>query len=443
MTPSQTVTDSLKQPNILSSCIALSELESEVLELLHERCTERRYAAGESLIRQGDPGDSLLILLSGRASATVSDESGNRHLVGEFGVFDVIGEMAILTGEPRTADVIADQDGHALVLQSDDFHELVSRHPELGVVLTHMVAERLGGGSADGLGSKVVDRYRIQRCIGRGGMAIVYEARELDTDETVALKMMSHRLMYEKGAKARFQREADILSTLQNANITRVWRRFSAYRTSFIAMEFCDGSDLSQLIQNGLDSGEKNVRKLLGQLAAGLEYLHSQGVVHRDLKPQNVLVSRDGSVKLTDFGLARTSSEPARDGLTVPGAVLGTPMYMAPEQFDGAESSPAGDIYSLGCIALEVLTGIPPFHGQTFFEIAAKKLSDPLPPRRELGHGISRKLHALLKMCLAPKPEDRKIDLRSFIRWSAPITISPSRFPVLPNREALPDRPER
>lgn len=423
-----TVTATPDATNPLSRCEALNELEASVLGLLLERCRTVDFEADEILIHQGAPGDSLLILLEGEAAATVETPEGRRSAVGDFGPYDIIGEMAILTGEPRTAEVAARSAGQALVLMSADLHDLVAQYPEIGVLLTHMVADRLGGKSADGLGSKVVDRYRIDRCIGRGSMAIVYEARELETNRRVALKMMSHRLIYEKGAKARFQREADILAGLEHENVTRIFRRFSAYRTCFIAMEFCDGCDLAALFSDGHSLPEEELRKVVGQLAAGLAYLHARDVVHRDLKPQNVLVWRGGRVGLADFGLARASAEPLQGGLTMPGTLLGTPYYMAPEMLVGADASPASDLYALGCVAYELVTGDPPFRGETLYELATKRREATLPPRREVGPGISPELHAFLVACLAPDPAQRRVDLAEIGRWSAPLATAGLSF---------------
>jgi len=348
-----------------------------------------------------------------------------RQRVGEFGPHDIVGEMALLTGNPRMADVTAEESGFALALSTQGFQELVQVHPQLAVVLTHMVAARLGQTSTDGLGGKTVDRYRISRCIGRGGMAIVYEARELESGRTVALKMMSHRLVYEPSAQARFRREADVLFLLEHRNIARVFRRFNAYRTLFFAMEYCDGGDLLSMIRRGFRPDEKETRRLVGQLAAGLAFLHSRGVVHRDVKPSNVLVTREGLLKLADFGLATDLPSRVDSSMVTPaGVILGTPHYMAPEQMDGAPATTRSDVYALGCVLLEVLTGRPPFSGTGLYEILENKRSLALPARSELGpRGISRRLYSVLQTCLACEPEQRKVDLKALARWGKPLRI--------------------
>lgn len=408
----------------LSGSDAFRELSSSVLERLSQCVTTRSFEAGELLMQQGRPGDCLLVVVDGRASAWVTDHQRTRHRAGSFGPHDVVGEMALLTDQPRTADVIADEAGRAFAISADDFGRIALAAPELGVVLTNLVALRLGQRDVDGLGGKVVDRYRIHRCIGRGAMAVVYEARDTDTDERVALKMMSHRLIYEPGAMARFEREASLLLDLEHPNIARVLRRFEAYRTAFMVMEFCDGADLSQLLARVGQLGEQQARHAIGQVANGVAHMHARNIIHRDLKPQNVLATSDGTLKLTDLGLAKPPASPGIDSaLTVPGAILGTPLYMAPEQLGGAEPTAACDLYALGCIGWQLLTGALPFAGRDFFELADAKRSFRLPKRREIACGVSRQTYTFLKRCLAPDPRKRKVDIAAIAGWAGPVTI--------------------
>ena len=164
--------------------------------------------------------------------------------------------------------MVADSALKALFLPVDAFERLAVKHLELCMVLTDLVADRLGQGTHDGLGGKTLDNYRIVRCIGRGGMAVVYEATDQDSGASVALKMMSHRLVYQPGALARFRQEAALVQTLRHENIGRLDRQFSAYGTLFLAMEFCAGIDLSRRIE--LRGGPRSPRcdRYLGSLPA-------------------------------------------------------------------------------------------------------------------------------------------------------------------------------
>jgi CRP-like cAMP-binding protein len=224
----------------------------------------REYGAGEHLIQQGDPGDCLLVILSGTAEAFIRHAASSHTKVGEFGRGDVVGEISPLTGEARTADVVSQTPVRARRLSVADFHQTATANPEVRLLLTNVVADRLGKATYDGLGGKEIHGYRIARCIGRGGMGIVYEATRLSSGETVALKMLNHRLLYLPGAVQRFRREADALKSLRHESIARLYERFAAYGTHFLVMEFCEGSTLRELLAEGRTLDETVVRHIVG-----------------------------------------------------------------------------------------------------------------------------------------------------------------------------------
>jgi hypothetical protein len=253
--------------DLFRECRPFTALPPAALQEMFATAEERTYQAGDALLRQGDPGDALLVLLEGSARARLRDEHGS-HWVGRFTSGDVVGEMALVTREPRTADVIAESPVRVLLLPTATFDRLATRHLELCMVLTNVVADRLGQGARDGLGGKVVDAFRIVRCVGRGGMAVVYEAVEGTTGERVALKMMSHRLIYDSAALARFRQEAELVRSLEHENIARLQRLFPAYGTYFLVMEFCEGSTLADLVSRHGAFPEDQAKKILGQLAA-------------------------------------------------------------------------------------------------------------------------------------------------------------------------------
>ena len=233
--------------NLLRNCRPLTALSVVALRDVFAAAEERSFEPGDALMKQGDRADGLLILLEGTADALLRSEDGD-HCLGRFAGGDVVGEMALVTRETRSADVIAHSRVAALLVPTDAFDRLAMRHLELGVVLTQIVADRLGRGAHDGFGGKRIEGFRILRCIGRGGMSVVYRAEEESTGELVALKMMSYRLIYDSMALARFQQEADLLRSLQHENIARLRRLFPAYRTYFLVMELCEGVDLHRLV---------------------------------------------------------------------------------------------------------------------------------------------------------------------------------------------------
>jgi serine/threonine protein kinase len=256
--------------------------------------------------------------------------------------------------------------------------------------------------------------------VGRGGMSVVYQAQHEATGDLVALKMMSYRLIYDAQALSRFHHEAELVQTLDHENIARLKRLFPAYHTYFLVMELCEGVDLHELLRRAGALPESQVRPILGQLASALDYVHRRGVVHRDLKPANVMITRHGQVKLTDFGLAVPAVGLDAEARTLDSSVIGTPAFMAPEQLSGGRLDRRTDVYALGCVAFELVTGQHLFGARTFVELVQQKLALRLPPADQIGDGISAELHDFLTGALQVRPEDRPSSLGPLVAWAAP-----------------------
>lgn len=384
------------------------------------------------MIRQGDPADGLLILLEGTAHARLRRQDGDQWL-GSFKSGDLAGEMALVTREARSADVIADSAVRALLVPTAAFDRLAVRHLELGLVLTNLVADRLGRSAHDGLGDKHIEGFRILRCIGRGGMSIVYRALETSSGEIVALKMMSYRLIYDATALARFHQESELHQSLEHDNIARLKRLFPAYRTYFLVMELCEGVDLLRYVQLRGRLPESQVRAILGQLASALEYVHGRGLVHRDLKPANVMITREGRVKLTDFGLAVPVALPD-DGETrlVDHSVMGTPAFMAPEQLARRPLDRRTDIYALACLAFELLAGKPLFVATDLVGLVQEKMALQLPLADAIGDGVSEELYEFLQAALRVNPNDRPSSTGALVKWAAPCEPPPGEIADAP-----------
>jgi serine/threonine-protein kinase len=332
--------------------------------------------------------------------------------------------MSLITQEPATADVVATTELRVLVLAATNFEALAAKNPELTIVLTNLVADRLGRALHDGLGGKILNGYRVLGTVGRGGMAVIYEATELATGDRVALKMMSHRLVYQPGAASRFEREARIVERFEHDNIARMRGHFPAFRTEFIVMEFCEGATLGDLLSHHGAFPEDQAKRVLGQLATALQFVHNRGVAHRDLKPGNVMLTPQGRVKLMDFGLAKEEENVSDDTATHTDTVLGTPLYMPPGQMTGEESGTGIDIYAFACIAYELVVGKPFHEGRTARGLFQDKLTRRLPAASEIGPGISDDLHELLMKGLENEPANRLDTLASVVPWSGELDPS-------------------
>jgi eukaryotic-like serine/threonine-protein kinase len=282
-----------------------------------------------------------------------------------------------------------------------------------------------------GLGGEVVEgNYEILGELGRGGMGVVYKARQVRLNRIVALKMLLAGQHAGEKERVRFDREAELVARLQHPHIVQVYETGQREGMPFLSMEYCEGGSLTRRI-DGHPLPPRDAAQILEKLAGAIAHAHSQNIVHRDLKPDNVLVTHDGTLKLTDFGLALLLDEGTR--LTTRGALVGTPGYMAPEQAAGwyDQLGPAADLYGLGGILYTLLTGRPPFVGKSLDEILTQVLiAEPIRPRR-LEPEVPRDLETICLKCLEKRPRQRYAtaaqladDLRRFLE-DRPISARP------------------
>lgn len=254
------------------------------------------------------------------------------------------------------------------------------------------------------------DRYELQEPIGRGGMATIYRAVDLRMGRTVAAKIL--REVYSSDPKfvTRFQREARAASALQHPNIVQVFDYGQSGESYYIVMEFVDGADLRRYLKKqGVLSNERAI-EIAHDVALGLGAAHKRGIVHRDVKPQNVMLNDNGLVKLTDFGIASMYKDAEAERLTTTGMTLGTVQYYAPEQAQGEIVSPAADIYALGIVMYEMMTGRTPFDGDTPVAVAMRHIQDiPAPPSTH-NPRVSPGLERIILRCLEKDPRDRYRD---------------------------------
>jgi serine/threonine-protein kinase len=246
-------------------------------------------------------------------------------------------------------------------------------------------------------GTTFADRYDLIEELGTGGMGKVYKAYDKKIEEEIALKILRADIAGDKKSLSRFSNELKMARKIVHKNVGRMYDLSEAEGIHFITMEFVPGEDLKSFIKR---SGQLTVGKALSiakQICQGLADAHELGIVHRDLKPQNIMIDNEGNARIMDFGIARSLQA---EGLTAEGTVIGTPEYMSPEQAEGEETDQRSDIYSLGVILFEMLTGKIPFEGKTPISIAMKHKSETPPNPKEINTQIPSDLNWLILKCM-------------------------------------------
>jgi eukaryotic-like serine/threonine-protein kinase len=256
-----------------------------------------------------------------------------------------------------------------------------------------MTAETLAGG-----------RYRMESLLGAGGMAAVYRAHDSELDRPVAIKLLAEHLATDPNFRERFVREARMAARLAHPNIVHVYDAGEDDGRPFIVMEYVEGRTLADELRERGKLPPAQAVDLALQVCGGLEHAHAASLVHRDVKPGNLLLRADGTVKIADFGIARAAESTK---LTQIGSVLGTAAYLSPEQAAGEPVTAAADIYSLGCVLYEALTGQTPYTFESVPDLVMKHRDEPIRPLRELEPNVPEGLEAAVMHCLARNPEYR------------------------------------
>ena len=276
-------------------------------------------------------------------------------------------------------------------------------------------------------------RYEIRNQVARGGTAQVYLAHDLLLDRPVALKVLDPQLSTDHAFVERFRREAQAAANLSHPNIVPVFDWGEADRTYFIVMEYVDGEPLSSIIRTQAPLNPEQAASIGADIAKALSYAHRHGVVHRDVKPGNVLITSDGQIKVTDFGIARAIG--ADEQVTQTGLVMGTATYFSPEQAQGLGVDGRSDIYALGVVLFEMATGRPPFTGETPVSIAYQHVREIPPTPHSLNPSIPPPLEAIILQAMAKVPEERyataedlRADLERFLRRQPVIAKIPGEF---------------
>lgn len=388
--------------NFLRDMEVFSNLGPRSLSRLSSQLSEEFHPAGSLIIRKGDEGDRMYILYEGEVQIPIIDKDTQQEMIVYLGPRQIFGEMALLTGEPRFNDVIAKTDCKVLVMKKQAVEELMSQFPEIASFLTTILGRRLMK-----QGMQSVGKYKLVGQLGKGAMAIVYEGLHPALQRVVAIKMLSHELIYRSNFREKFRDEARILARLRHPNIVEIFDKEEAYATFFIIMEKLTGQDLNQMLKERGRFTYAETRNILKQLAAALDYAHQNGIIHRDIKPANVILNNDGVVKLTDFGIALEPTMEQEEGQEDNSSkIQGTPNYMAPEQVLGNPLDNRVDIYAMGIVAFKMLTGRTPFRGP-LTRVLFHHVRTPVPTLLQFDPNAPQDLEEFIQKATQKDPKDR------------------------------------
>jgi hypothetical protein len=285
------------------------------------------------------------------------------------------------------------------------------------------------------LTGQTIGQYRILEQIGKGGMATVYKAYQPSLDRYVAIKVLPPYFAHEEGFAGRFTREAKAIAKLTHPHILPIHDFGQEGDLSYIVARYVEAGTLKEMLGQPMDL--RRAAEIIGQIAEALDYAHEQGVIHRDVKPSNVLMDRGTWALLTDFGLAKMVE--ASQALTASGVGVGTPAYMSPEQGQGLKVDARSDVYSLGIVLYEMLTGRVPFEAETPMAVVIKHITHPLPLPRQINPDIPESVERVILKALAKKPENR---FSTTGEMAAALGETVSELPTVPAVEVPPAAPK-
>ena len=386
----------------------------------------KRVRAGERFIKQGESADAAYIIQRGSCIAIV-EKDGELHPVGHRGEGDIVGMMAILTGEPRSAHVEAETEMELWVLDKDRFDHISRSEPELLTFLTELVADRFD--SRRPIADRTIGKYLATSIIGRGGYSIVYRGVHRKLNLPVAIKMLRHDLAIKADFLTSFRNEARIIAGLNHESIIRVYDIEERFKTIFIIMEYLQGEPLRDLLKRLKKIPWKVAVDFLVQICSGLRYAHSRGIIHRDINPANIFVQPDDRVKIFDFGIACPAG--TEDYL-----LGGAFPYLAPELFDGQPADPHSDMYAIGITAYEILVGQRPYPEQSAGALMKLHRDQDIPDPALSLPGLPEPLRRFISNACCRNPAKRYPDAGAAMAELLPLSEMTGSRPKNPEKTA-------
>lgn len=390
--------------------------------------TYKVVKSGERLVTQGEVGDTAYIIQRGSCLVIV-EKDGVMHPVDHYGEGDIIGGMGILTGEPHLSHVEAETDMELWALTKEDFERISQKDPTFLQFLTEFVANRLD--SRRPTAYRTIGKYVAKNIIGRGGFSIVYKGIHSALNMPVAIKMLRHNLALNDDFLDGFLHEATTIAGMNHENIVRIYDIEERFRTVFIIMELLEGERLLDLLQRLKAIPFPLAVNILLQASHALDYAHKLGVIHRDVTADNIFLLRGNRVKVMDFGLAcAVGTEDVN--------LSGTAAYMSPEQIEGEPVDARTDIYGLGIVTYEMVTGMMPFRGESIQAVFNRQLSHDIPDPAKIVPDLPKELRHFILKASRRDPNRRYQNMGEVLKALGPL----GRRMGLTSGPELPEKPK-
>ncbi len=389
---------------ILSEVEILRDLSTNIIQDIAKQIQTEQFRKNQIIVEHGHIGKRLYFIFSGKVEVQIPGSEGFGQTTVTLKKGSVVGEVSLLVNAAYSADIVAMTKTTALYLDSKNFRQLIKKHNAFSEIISRLMTSRMGQYG----GINKIGKYELLSKLGEGSMATVFNAYDSELEREVAIKMLKYELTYNTDFINRFEQEARTIASLNHQNIVNVYEIISEYSTRFIVMEKLQGENLSTALKQQGSFSFTDTRKILSQLANALQYAHSlgdSGIVHRDIKPSNIVISNNGDIKLTDFGI---SGPPQNKQVNIEG----TPSYLAPEIINGEAVDSRSDIYALGVTAFHMLTNSLPFSSQNLAELLDMQVNQAPPDIRKIRPEIDNELASFIENALSKEPAARTSDWR-------------------------------